>query len=129
MENVCLKSQGPRQGRVSKLGDALKAVHEQTEIECFAKADQAQAEELCLIIAEVYCLPSIEIQIGKDKLPAELVQDVFSRIGNEHIKMVIENFRSIAYRVRAKKTYMRTALYNSVFEYEANYDNQFRAEN
>ena len=57
------------------------------------------------------------------------MQDVFSKIGNEHIKMVIENFRSIAYRVRAKKTYMRTALYNSVFEYEAYYDNQFRAEN
>ena len=84
-----------------------------------------QIKELALIIAEVYMLPpDARVRIDRADLPACMVQAVFDDLTPAHAQMVIDNFRALPYEVKHKKTYLRTALYNSVFELSAHYYNQ-----
>ena len=104
---------------VGSLAQILTAVKTQVEYDTFDKSDKALAGELCLIISELFNLPSsAEIQIGQDKLGIDLVQQVYSMLTREHLSFVIDNFRACVREIKFKKAYMRTALYNSVFEYE-----------
>lgn len=104
-------------------------VKEKAEMQCFTKEDMPQANELCLIIAEVVMLnPENEIRIGGVMLSVEMVQEVYGQIGHEHIELVIGNFNKVSYEVKNKKSYLRTALYNSVFEIESHWTNQFHAD-
>jgi len=41
---------------------------------------------------------------------------VFSLLTAEHLQYVIEHFNSLTYHVTHKKSYLRTALYYSIFE-------------
>lgn len=101
-------------GPLHKELDRIKA---QIEFECFDKEYIAQAEEICLIIAEAFILPpAAEIQINKNKLTAETVQSVYMMLTHEDIITVMDNFEAASYNIRHKKTYLRTALYNEVFE-------------
>ena len=105
-------------------------VKDNSEFECFDEEQRDAAEEICLIIAEVLKLPSgLNVRIGGNDLPVELVASVYKRIRKEHIELVMENFSCAAYAVKHKKTYLRTALYNSVFEYKAHYLNQYVSNN
>ena len=111
---------------VGSLIQILKAVKSQIEYDTFYKNDMALVGELCLIISELFTLPpGAEVKIGQDKLTAELVQQVYSMLTREHISFVIDNFRSCGHEIKFKKAYMRTALYNSVFEYESYCENLY----
>lgn len=77
-----------------------------------------------MIIAEVYLMsPDTPLYISGEKLDGYIVQEVFREITASHAELVIRSFNSAAYLVRNKKLYLRTALYNSVFELEAHYAN------
>lgn len=121
-------------GRVNEterltLSEAAELVGEQIEIECFSEKDKKQAKEICFIIAEMYILPpGAEVRIGGITLTAGAAAEVYRCLTHEHIVMVAENLNEIKYRVKHIKTYIRTALYNSVFEYESRYDNDFNTE-
>ncbi len=121
------KSQSSHVGSfLSVLGE----VRAQVEADYISPALHSGADELCLIIAEVYRLPrDTEIKIDGMKLSAGDVQEIYSLLTCEHIKLVLENFSRICYEVRFKKTYLRTALYNSVFELEAHWKNQVNTDN
>ncbi len=111
----------------------LLAAEEQAEIECFDVSCRSLAKEICCIIAEVDYLaercPLNEIKIGKEKYTFALVSEVFSQLTHEHIEFVIDKFSKIKYEIKYRKSYLRTALYNSVFEMESFWTNKFNSEN
>ena len=112
--------------KVKSFSAVLAEVRKNIEIECFEEAFTPEAEEICMIITEVFMLPSeVTVRIGGVDLPQPLVAEIYSRITCEHVKAVIGKFSRAMYPIRRKKTYLRTALYNEVFEYESGFINGF----
>lgn len=100
--------------------DEIKAVAKQLELYAVRETDKAFAYELCSIIAEVNLMrPEFRVKIGGEVLEAGLVGEVFSCLTHDHLERVMTAFNSCKNEIRNKKAYLRTALYNSVFELEA----------
>ena len=115
---------------VGQFSAKLKEVQQRIEYAYIRRGDQPQALEICMIIAEVELLPDeYDIQIAGDKLPAWMVKEIFGNLGHDNVEMVIENFRHERREIRFKKSYFRTALYNSAFEIESHYINQSNSTN
>ena len=92
-------------------------------------SDRLRANDLALIIAEVLLLrPETDVQIGGDKLPASMVQEVFRKLTHDHVLATIIHFEKATYEIKHVKTYLRTALYNAVFETEARATNEAAAD-
>lgn len=103
---------------------AIEKAKEQINIACFNPSDRAMVQEIISNIAEVYMLyDSAPVKIAGDTLDGYIVKQVFEEIREEHVQLVIENYQRITYIVNYKKSYIRTALYNAVFEIEAHYTN------
>ena len=114
------------QVKVKSFKNVLGDVRKNVEIECFEEALIPEAEEICLIIAEVMMLSSeAVVRIGGTELPQPLVAEIYSRLTCEHVRAVIDKFSRAGYRIKHKKTYLRTALYNEVFEHESGFINEF----
>lgn len=106
----------------------LEDVKAQVEFHCFERTGKTPEgktwshtdpifEEICLIVAEVYVMdPDSMIRISGADLTVGIVQEVYAKLGNEHIEGVVFNFQRITTQVYNKKAYLRTALYNAVFE-------------
>jgi len=106
----------------------LDQVMLQVEYHCFAdlrfKRIDPFYKELCLIIAEVLILDKDSvIKINGSNIPVGLVQEIYSQIRNDHLRIIFSNFQNVYYRIYNKKLYLRTALYNAVFEIESHYVN------
>jgi len=81
-------------------------------------------KELCLIIAEVFVIDQDSvIKINGSNCYVRLVQEVYSQICHDHVRLVFNNFNNVSHRIINKKAYLRTALYNAVFENESQYIN------
>lgn len=97
--------------------EVLEQVKEQIAIDCVPFEQILQAEELAAIIAEVLRLrPEDKLRVDGVMHPAADVQAVYAKLENEHIMHVIETYNEIPYPIRSPKMYLRTALYNAVFE-------------
>ena len=97
--------------------EVLEQVKEQIAIDCVPFEQILQAEELAAIIAEVLRLrPEDKLRVDGVLHPAADVQAVYAKLENEHIMHVIETYNEIPYPIRSPKMYLRTALYNAVFE-------------
>ena len=97
--------------------DVLEKVKEQISIDCVPLATLLQAEELAAIIAEVLRLrPEDKLRVDGVMHPAADVQAVYAKLENEHVLHVIETYNEIPYPIKSPKMYLRTALYNAVFE-------------
>lgn len=117
MENITSRAQSSRPS--VGFAETVETVRAQIEIECVGDF-RAQAEEMALIVAEVYRLPSeTPMRIAGRQIRAEDVAEVYSRLTAEHIRYVIGRFNAIDHEIQNKKSYIRTALYNAVFEMEA----------
>ena len=104
--------------------EAFRRAAEQVELHCCEPIETEPFRELCYIIAEVYMLdPYSRIKIADETLDAYLVQDIFKELELDHLRLVYHNFRKQTKLIRNKRAYLRTALYNSVFEFEAHYTN------
>ena len=108
--------------------DTLNQVMIQVEYHCFAtprfRFIDPLYKELCLIISEVFVLkPETLIKVNGDFLLASLVQEIYSQLRNDHLRIVHSNFSGVSSRVYNKKAYLRTALYNVVFEIESHFVN------
>ena len=115
--------------QVGSLNGIVSMIKEQLEFESFEWKYKPQAEEICLIVSEVMILPTdTKIQIAGNKLFAGIVQGVYSMLRKDHIELVMKNFWNVTYEIRHKKTYLRTALYNSVFELGSHYINSTKAD-
>ena len=100
----------------------------QVEYHCFASLSNNWIDplykELCLVIADVLVLdPDSTITINGSKMAAFLIQEVYRQLNNDHLRFVFDNFQNVSHRVHNKKAYMRTALYNAVFEIELHFVN------
>lgn len=103
----------------------FRQVCTEIELNCFDREDIGFAKEICLIIAEVISLPDdYTVKIAGELMPAELIKEVYRLITHEHVKLVMENFKELNYIIKHKKAYLRTALYNVVFEMEGHWLNQ-----
>ena len=119
IQHIQVNIQGQCQGRVGFM-EWLERIRQSVEVETFCRKDRPQAEELCKIIAEVMVLPSESpMQIGRTKIAAGTVAEVYSLLTAEHLEIVIRNFNNLDYEVKYKRSYLRTALYNAVFEAES----------
>lgn len=97
--------------------------------EAFPRLDKELAYELCAIMAEVRLMrPSFSVKVGGDALEVGLVQEIFDELTHEHVAAVIHRFNACDYPIRNKKAYLRTALYNAVFEREAAERNEVNCE-
>ena len=102
----------------------LEAVKEMVEFNFFEKADRETVSEICMIITEIFKLQgNYLVTIDGHDIQIADVQDVFRLLRHEHIEMVLENFKRVSYKVNHIKTYIRTALYNSVMEINQHYTN------
>ena len=104
--------------------DMLAKVMGQVEYHCFADLRWKQTDplygELCLVMAEVFALdPGSAIKVNGSCISARLAQEVFSKLRNSHLLLVFENFHGVSARIHNKKAYLRTSLYNAVFELES----------
>ena len=111
----------------------MEQVMKQVEFHCFAdlrlKRIDPFYKELCFIIADVLVLdPDTIITISGSKMPAFLVQEVYGKLHNDHLRLVFENFKNVTTRIHNKKAYLRTSLYNAVFEIESHYLNDMHCD-
>lgn len=109
--------------------ETLRAVEARIEWDCLHYGRRAQARELAMIIAEVERMPPdtlIRVD-GCDKDAAE-VAEIYQLLTHDHINTVLDNLAEMRYRVRAMKTYLRTALYNVVFTMENTTENMAKAD-
>lgn len=89
------------------------------------RRDMEIIHEMCAIMAEVYMMSSDkQIRISGEWLEVELVQQVFGELTEEHVQMVLSEFKRMTEDIRNKKAYIRTSLYNSVFSIAAHYENR-----
>ncbi len=113
------------------LFQTLAEVKEKVDFEDFAKPlpngklyVDPLIEEICLIIAEVLIRPSGRVmRIRGQEIEAGIVQEVFDKLTHEHIQLVADNFKKQTQLIHNKSAYLQTALYNSVFEFNAHYTN------
>ncbi|MBQ4065977.1 MAG: hypothetical protein IJD10_07740 [Clostridia bacterium] len=110
--------------------DEVTSAAGQVGLEDFPRIDKALAYELCAIIAEVRIMrPLFMVKVGGEALEVGLVKEIFDELTHEHLAMVIENFKACDYPIRNKKAYLRTALYNAVFELDAEVWNRVSCDN
>ncbi len=87
-------------------------------------------DELCLIVAEVYVMnPNSILKVAGSEMNAGIVREIYERLEHDHVGLVYKNFREVTSRVYNKKAYLRTALYNAVFEIESHYTNLLKHDN
>ena len=105
---------------------ALDRAMRQVEYHCFAALRTGYIDplykEMCLVISEVYIMnPDAVVKVNGAEMTVGLVQEIYSMLHNDHLRIVLANFQSVTTRVFNKRAYLRTALYNAVFELESNY--------
>jgi hypothetical protein len=108
----------------------LDKVMRQVEYHCFVDLRFNRIDplykELCLIIAEAFLLRlDSTVRINGSLIHAQLLKEVYSKLTHEHLRLVFDNFHNVVVRVYNKKAYLRTALYNAVFELESSCINDF----
>ncbi len=83
--------------------------------------DYQMARTLCMVMAEIYmAAPRYVFYVGGIAMTAEQAQAVYAELTSEHVETVIRKIRqSKGKTVKYQRPYLRTMLYNMVFEYEA----------
>jgi len=104
----------------------LEQVMHQVEYQCFLDPCLNYIDpfykEICLIIAEVFVLDTASfVKINGSNICVCLIQEVYSQLNNDHLRIVFDNFHHVPHRIYNKKSYLRTALYNVVFELESHF--------
>lgn len=76
--------------------------------------------DMCRAMAEVYMMPPrTKIRINGEELEAEMVAEVLEQVTQEMAEERAEELRETIAGVTCLKAYLRSALYNKVFEFEA----------
>ena len=76
--------------------------------------------DMCRAMAEVYMMsPTTKIKVNGEELEAGMVADVLEQVTAEMAEIRAEELRETIAGVTNIKAYLRSALYNKVFEFEA----------
>jgi hypothetical protein len=97
----------------------LEEVREQIDWHLFARSGiyKPLAEEVAKIITEVYMLnDSYPIQIDGESMQAGLVKEVYRQLTGAHVCGVLNKYRQLTTIVKRPRPFLRTCLYNVVFE-------------
>ena len=106
------------------LVELYEAARKQIEDLAFKPEDREMAQQIAMVMAGMAQLPGdAAVRIGRETLPAYHVQQVYELLKHEHVEEIIRKYRKLTYRVDAVKTYLRTMLYNAVFEAVARLEN------
>lgn len=83
--------------------------------------DYQLARTLCMVMAEIYmAAPRYVFYVGGIAMEAAQIREVYGELTFRHIEAVILKIRqSKGKTVKYQRPYLRTMLYNVVFEYEA----------
>lgn len=107
-------------GQIEIPAECISAIKEQILFSEFeGTEDEARAEELCLVIAEVMMLPDDTpnvIKVNKQPFTAAPVKTYYAHLDFSNICHVIEQFSKVNYPITDMTAYLRKALYNSVKE-------------
>lgn len=107
--------------------EALDKAAEQVNLECFNESDVSLASEILANMAEVFMLwDNAPVRIAGSQIDGFIIKQVFEQVREEHVQLVIENLKRVETIISYKKSYIRTALYNSVFEIELHYTNRVK---
>ena len=75
--------------------------------------------DMCRVMAEVYMMsPTSVIRINGEDLEAGMVAQVLEEVTQEMAEERAEELRETLHEVTCLKAYLRSALYNKVFEFE-----------
>lgn len=108
---------------------SLREVEDRIEWKDLARDRQARGRELAMIIAEVERLaPDTMVRIDGEDHEAGEVAEIYRMLTHDHINTVIEELDGIGHRIKAMKTYLRTALYNVVFTMEHTLENSVKSD-
>ena len=95
----------------------------------FDRSDERSLyEELYAVICEVVCVRHRSVRVGGEEYPYALVKERFLKLGEDHLRYVIECMRNTSTKITNIKAYMITALYNApmtmnhYYQQEVNYD-------
>ena len=97
----------------------LEEVREQIDWHLFARSGiyKPLAEEVAKIITEVYMLnDAYPIQIDGEIMQAGLVKEVYRKLTGAHVCGVLNKYRQLTTIVKRPRPFLRTCLYNVVFE-------------
>lgn len=120
---------GSQVGSRLSFREAFSRAAKQTGLIYCPKETAELYRELCFVIAEVYILrEESKIKIGDELIDAYLVQEIFAELKYAHLELVVNNICAIQHKVNNMRAYIRTALYNAVFEIESHYINAVRAD-
>ncbi len=76
--------------------------------------------DMCRVMAEVYMMsPCAKVKINGEELEAEIVAEVLEQVTEEMAYERAEELLDVITGVTCIKAYLRSALYNKVFEFEA----------
>ena len=76
--------------------------------------------DMCRVMAEVYMMPPhAKIKINGEELEAEMVAEVLEQVTEDMAMERAEELLDVIADVTCLKAYLRSALYNKVFEFEA----------
>ena len=100
--------------------EAIEEAEAQIVPESFERSLRERVREVCRVIAEIYMLPDgARVKIEGEELPVEAVREVFAQLNDQHVRYSLERFDGYEGRIFAMKPFLRTLLYNSVFEMES----------
>ena len=75
--------------------------------------------DMCRVMAEVYMMsPTASIRINGEDMEAGMVAQVLEEVTQEMAEERAEELRESLHEVTCLKAYLRSALYNKVFEFE-----------
>ena len=109
----------------------LEEVREQIDWHLFARSGiyKPLAEEVAKIITEVYLLKDdYHIQIDGETMEAGLVKEVYRQLTGAHVCGVLNKYRLLSTIVKRPRPFLRTCLYNIVFEEALAEENRGNAE-
>lgn len=119
----------PASRRVASFVETLREVNGRMLTDTLS--DRSLGREIALIINEVLRLDADRvpfIRIGGEDKPTDEVQSVYCLFEREHAELVIEQVKQIRTPIKFKKAYLRTMIYNSIFEIETHYQLMENAE-
>lgn len=107
--------------------EALSLAKRQIRIDCFTPEESRMANDIAMIIAEIYLMdPEKPIRISGEWLDGHVVAAVFHELTTEHVRQVMADLLKNEAQILNYKAYLRTCLYNAVFTFESSVTHQVR---
>jgi hypothetical protein len=107
----------------------MQAMAEQTELTALIAQNPGRCglyRELCRIAADVYTRDGERpVVVDGETATFGYLQEIFGLITAENMEDVADRLAAYPREIRHKKAFMRTMLYNSVFELETATENRY----